>query len=231
MLMLLCPILWPGPQAQAQTVVLERDTRADTLIRPYGKNYRHYVYPTLSTGLVAGPSSQGLPIKFGGSIYLGIGVIYKLKLSGFWALGAGVDFNGVRYRIQADSTKTFPNATPHDKERYALSTLSFSAFVRYNLDGRRGNNIGKFLDLGATLGVFTQIEYETFDRDPLTSETIQTIRTDLPYTNDFSFSLFARAGLYNLMFYVGARLTPVFNQGAVRVDLPALQLGLTVGIH
>jgi hypothetical protein len=70
------------PSLDAQTVLLKRETERDTIERKFGKNKKFYAGLFLGYGFVVGKETPGLPIQYGSSSELVLGIWGKRKLFG-----------------------------------------------------------------------------------------------------------------------------------------------------
>ena len=133
--------------AQAQRVLLRADIAEDTLQASSGPNRAYFSHLYVGYAVVVGNASgPGADLRFGRSGELQVGLRNKFRLNQAVALGLDLRYARLAYYLKQNDQKTVPSSTRYEREFLSLSQLQGEAFVRLNA-GRRGNAIGRYLDL------------------------------------------------------------------------------------
>lgn len=221
----------------AQTVLMEEYPGNDTVVPRWGKNLAHFIHPYFIYGIFADDfSNASAHAKIPGSSEFAMGLRYKRKITNFYAMGLDFRLNFSGVSIRQEDSKTFPMAGKHKKESIQTSGLSLEYFNRINFD-RRGNKIGKYLDLGV-YGFFNLNSYH-FIRDE--SDTLgigaskaTEVKFYKPdYLNNYGYGVSCRLGSNALVFYARYRLSDMVKKTGNYVtfpELPRLQAGIELSV-
>ncbi|MBX0289855.1 hypothetical protein K3G63_05360 [Hymenobacter sp. HSC-4F20] len=218
---------------QAQRVVLRADPPADSARARYGPNravYRHlYVGYMAVVGRPAGP---GAALRYGKSGEFLVGLRHKYRLTGALATGFDMRYARLAYHLAQNSQKLLPTPAQHHSESLVVSQFQLEPYLRLSL-GRRGNVIGRYLDLSGWGGwaVGTSHHYE--DR-PGTGGGKRTVvvERDLAYVRRWSYGLGTRLGSGRYAATAHYRLSDTFTDQATPAyaELPRWLLGLEIGL-
>ena len=225
-------LLGLGGTAQAQRVLLRADVAADTTFGQVGPNRTYFAHFFFGYAAVVGrPAGPGADLRFARSGEVFLGLRNKLRLSQTLALGLDLRYARLGYYLRQNDQKTLPTPALHDSEHLALQQLQGEAFLRLNY-GRRGNSIGRYVDVLGWGGwvVGTRHAYE--DRPgPNGATKVQVTERGLPYLARWPYGVGARVGRRRLALVGRYRLSDTFA-GAARLrypELPRLTLGLELG--
>lgn len=218
----------------AQEILLEETVKNDTTPDKYGPNMRHFFHSWIGFGLLLGENKMGSEIEMGKSTSFSFGFRYKRKLGNFYAIGADLNYTLSSYRIKQDSAKILPNITLHNKEHLNLYTFDLNLYNRLNFQ-KRGNQIGKYLDLGAYGNVAFIKTHITYDKGlvPDAGRTMVT-NSNLKYTNLLNYGVSARLGINKLALYANYRLSDLFKATALNAkfpELPRITTGIQLSLH
>ncbi len=149
-IILLIASMFFSEYAVSQTVILhEKISDYDFDVPKRGPNFRHFTHLCIGYEFYIPESKKNeVPIIAGMSTAFSVGVRYKYKISNFFAIGAGLNYTNDIFTIKQDNNKIFPNTVTHKREKLRLNNLCSNAFMRFNF-GKRGNIVGRFIDLGA----------------------------------------------------------------------------------
>jgi hypothetical protein len=101
--------------------------------------------------------------------------------------------------------------------------------MRFNY-GRRGNIIGKFIDLCAYGDWTFSASNNTKDKRQ-NGNHVKTRITHLNYYNSTNYGVLARIGFNRYVFYGSYRLSNMFKSSANFPELPRITVGLQIGFH
>ena len=134
--------------SSAQTVLLEENPAKDTLPKIYGKNLKHFTHFYAGFGFASDNlNTDSVKINYGLSANYFIGIRYKRKINKFYALGYDVSLSATNFNIQQNTNKNFLDTHHYTKEKYHDASLALELYNRINI-GKRGNSIGKYIDIG-----------------------------------------------------------------------------------
>lgn len=221
----------------AQKVLEYQNVEADTVKKKYGANYRHYVFVYNEFGLLGGtPETKEAEVK-SSSFFWALGLRYKLKLNQTFSIVTGIGYNSSRYNMVQDTTPRLPHFTSgtlFSKELLVFRDLKIDGMLRINLEGKkRGNSVGKYIDLGAYLSWMAQmrhiVESDFVGLDPLFQASSQrTVNTGMVYPEDFIYGFQARMGWKNASVFAQYRISDRFQSGFNLPELPRLTIGLSL---
>jgi len=145
---LLLGLLMAGPVARAQQVLLQTDVATDTLPPRTGPNRRYFGHLYGSLGLAAGPSELG--VKYGiPSFEVQAGGRLKRRLGPYLAFNADLRYAYLRYGLVPDVARPAPfgPGSGFDSQTISYHQFQGEASLRLNPERRRGNTVGRYLDL------------------------------------------------------------------------------------
>jgi hypothetical protein len=213
----------------SQTVLMHQDAK-DTVLGKHGPNLKNFSHFYVGIGFIAGkPDSAGSDIKAGKSVNVVLGYRYKLKISNFYAIGYDIAYNSYSFSLEQDSKKITPDTVLHKKEKLNFGNLGLSPYMRFNY-GRRGNHIGKFIDLGA-YGDWTFIASDISKDKKSNGNLVKTKISHLNYYNATNYGVLVRIGFNRYVFYGNYRLSNIFKSSYNYPELPRIIIGLQIGFH
>jgi len=222
--------------SNAQTVLLEENVEKDTITPKWGQNYKNYQHFYIDYGfLVDQPEKKGADIKYGNTHTFSIGYRYKRRLCNFYAIGFDLSYYRFTYNLKQDSNKILPNTLQHNKEKLIFNNLSLELYNRFNI-GRRGNLIGKFIDIGVYGNWAYGIKH--FYRDELSNANpnnhaniVEVTNKNLDYMENINYGLRARVGINRYTISANYRLSNFFKEKYNYPELPRLSIGLQIGFY
>jgi len=219
----------------AQEVVLEENPLADTVEQTWGMNLQHYIHTYLRWDFMVGPNDPGASYKPGSSAF-DFGMRYKYKISGFYSIGGDFDFlSFANYYLQQNSLSEQINDSVgnYKSERLIFTGFGLEFFNRFNY-GRRGNSIGKFIDIGLYGNYSYYVShYISDDIDDKPYGVIELTQRKLKYTERLSYGISGRIGFNRWVVDVRYRLSDRFKEytGWDKLpELPRFQIGLEIGL-
>lgn len=220
--------------ARAQQVLVKGDVADDTLRTVFGPNRRYFAHAFGGGGLVLGPAGgAGAALRYGlPSNELEVGGRFKRRYSQTFALTLAVRYALLTYALAQTGLKTVPNTTTYVRESLSLHQAQLEGGLRLNA-GRRGNVVGRYLELLAWGGWVAATSHNTED-DPAPNSgasTTETTEHGLAYLNRWPAGLGLRLGSNRLALTGRYRLTSSFRgMGGGWPELPRGVLGLEVGL-
>ena len=230
-------LLWLGlllpRRAAAQQVLMQAEVAPDTLRADFGPNRRYFGHVFGGVGVVAGPAGgAGAALRYGRpSTELELGARLKRRYSQTLALTLAGRYALLRYGLAQTSQKTVPSPTRHQSESLHLHQLQLEAGLRLNA-GRRGNVVGRYLDLLAWGGRVVGSRHVTEDAPAAGSgvAATTTIGRGPRYLARWPAGVGLRLGSGQLALTGRYRLSPAFRgDGAGWPELPRGTVGLEFG--
>jgi len=213
----------------SQDVLLSQQVNNDSVINTHGQNLKHYKHSYIGLGFAATQSeNKSSNIDLGLSSNFIFGYRYKLKISNFYAIGYDLSYNLSWYRLSQTKDKRTPDSLQNDKERLTFQNLELGLYNRFNF-GRRGNIIGKFIDLGAYVDWTFLCSH--FYENVINNNIYKTKITRLKYFEPFNYGVLARFGINRWVVYSFYRFSDLFKSSYNFAELPRLTIGFQIGLH
>ena len=122
-----------------------------------------------------------------------------------------------------------PDGIIHEEESFEYNTLAAGPYLRINF-GKRGNYIGKYVDLAGRFHLVIKAQHYAKDEQPNGNITrIYTLK--LNYTHPSYYDALVRVGNNRYAIKVSYRLTDLFTTASALPELPQLMIGIEVGAH
>jgi len=222
----------------AQKVLME-ETVKELGIETQGPNLEHFTHLYFDYGFVVGkPEGKGAEINYGSSHTFTAGIRYKRKISDLYAIGFDINYHYMVFNLLQDSTKKLvPNNLIHDKEKLIFHNLGLELYNRFNF-GRRGNIVGKFIDIGAYgYWAFSRKHYilDKTHNSIYLADNEETTYTGLDYATWYNYGVRTRLGFNRYVISATYRLSDLFNDkfhnAQYDCELPRFTVGVQIGIH
>lgn len=222
------------PAAQAQSVLLRGDVAADTLRSDMGPNRTFFSHFYLGYAAVVGEfDGPGAELRYARSGEIFVGMRQKFRLSQAAAVGLDLRYARLVYHLAQNDQKILPTPAQHQRETIALPQTQAEVYGRLNI-GRRGNVVGRYLDLTGWGGWIIGSAHHYVDKPgPNGSGRVEVTERKLNYINRWVYGVGARLGSGRYALVGRYRLADSFKDlaDAPRYpEFPRLVLGLEVGL-
>jgi len=220
--------------AMSQTILIKDEVDETLNESETGPNKTHYYSTFSGFGMMFGaPDSIGSEIVPYRSICYEMGWRSKRQFSGFFALGNEFNFNLKNFYIKQHDEKVFGGFQQHKKEKLLLINANYTLFTRFNFV-KRGDHLGKYLDLGG----FAEYAFITrhITKDKIETEDGYTYSKHylrgLKFINRFNYGVTARFGLSYLTFFCQYRMSDIFNDKIFPAypELPRFTAGISLDV-
>ncbi len=217
--------------ARAQQVLVQANVADDTIKTVFGANRRYFGHFYAGYGLVAGPAGRGAALRYGlGSSEGRLGGRLKFRLSQALAVNLDLGYAYLRYELAQNAQKTVPNAALHRHEKLGQHQIFSEASLRFNA-GRRGNSVGRYLDLLAGGGWLAGTKHTTQDEPAPSIGAVETTESGLPYLRRWTGGVGARLGIARYALVGRYRLSSAFGDDyAGWPELPRWVVGIELGL-
>lgn len=215
--------------AQGQRVVISEDLRTRDEVPEFGMNRKHYRHFYTGFHFAAGESDgPGARIRYGRSWAFDYGMRYKRRFNNTFSAGYDAALKRTAFFIRQEEGKLVPDPFIHDREKLVFLTGELGLYKRVNY-GRRGDHMGRFIDVGAYGAWHFNVRHVTFDTSG--NERIRTRRVGMEYPEPLGYGLLARIGFNNVVLKGTYRLSDMFREDSGLPDLPRFTVGLEMGMH
>lgn len=228
-------------QIQAQETLLKKDVRKQTLrnekpdFGPNGTNYftnvlgYSFILPLHESDSLRTRNSSGQVIW---------AMRYKRKLNEYFSLGYDMLYMYQTFRIKQDSAMNLLSpGFENNKQRLSSHNIGIGVYARINFD-RRGNYLGKYIDLAGELHyVVGERLFTKNNVDPSTNAGASRVKTNasrLDYTRNIQQYAVARLGWSHVVLSARYRVSDLFNAsqninaGMKLPELSRLSIGLEI---
>lgn len=227
-------LLLSAPTARAQGVLLRGNVATDTLRSNTGPNRTFFSHFYAGYAAVAdGFKGPGAELHFGRSGELFVGMRQKYRLSQVAAVGFDLRYARLVYHLAQNDQKILPAPDQHHRESFALPQAQAEVYGRLNV-GRRGNVVGRYLDLTGWGGWIISSAHHYVDKPgPSGAERVEVTERGLNYLKRWSYGVGARLGSGRYALVARYRLADSFKDLPATADypeFPRLVIGLELGL-
>lgn len=220
--------------ASSQEIVFQYNVDTSFTQKQYGQNLKHYFHAYIGGGSIVGEHySDTIQINYGKSYLASFGLRYKYKISSFYSIGYSSELKYSAYNIKQNQSKSFIDKIGHLNEKIRLFTFCIEFYNRINF-GKRGNIIGKYIDLGIYADVsFASAHIITDEKTGINSgkkSDIEIKTKSLKYINPSNYGFIARLGYNKISFFTIYRVSQLFTPSSGFSDLPKITAGMQLAI-
>ena len=222
----LLALLLAGPAARAQQVLLQTDVANDTIPNRTGPNRRYFGHLYVGYALAAGPSALG--VRHGAaSSEMQVGGRLKRRLGAVFAFNTDLRYAYLRYGLDPNAGRPAPFGPGFDSQVLSFHQVQGEASLRLNPARRRGNTVGRYLDLLAYGGWAFATTYATEGPNPGGGK-LEVVAHQPAYLARWQGGVGARLGSNSLALVGRYRLSEALR-GPGLPEPPRWLLGIEVG--
>ena len=219
-------LLLAAPVACAQQVLLQTDVASDTIPSRTGPNRRYFGHLYAGYTLAAGPSTLGVNYGFASS-ELQLGGRLKRRLGPFFALNTDLRYAYLRYDLDPAVARPGPFGMGFDSQHFSYHQLQGEASLRFSPYRRRGNTVGRYLDVLAYGGWAFATTYAKVGPGP-SGGRLEVVAHQPDYLARWQGGVGARLGSNSVALVGRYRLSDALR-GPGLPEPPRWQLGLEIG--
>ena len=189
----------------AQEVIMEQDVNKDTVVSTFGKNKQRYFGSNFGLGVPIENSTGNESLKRTATYMFHYGVYYKIKASNFYSVVGQASYQKQIYSFEVSSPDVF-------YEELALNNASLALLNRFNF-GKRGNFIGYYLALGASVDYNFRNKMRT-KTEALPENDFEYYKVSafkLDYINRLNYNAEVQVGINKLVLFGKYRLSDVID--------------------
>lgn len=210
-----------------QEVVMEKTVAPGMFKMNDGPNTDRFTHAFVSLSSFLKTSASQADLKFPNSLQIAAGFRTKYKIAEWYALGYELEYRLSNYRYSS----SHDNLPFHETDKILTHSIALSLFQRFNFD-KRGNYIGKFMDMGVYGEVpFSKSNILIDNADTLGSGQQKLVLSKLKFMNAFNYGVCVKLGYNRVVIFAIYRFSDIFKPSYNRIDLPRLNVGLQLGIH
>jgi len=201
-----------------------------------GPNRKYFIYSFIGFGnktkLLNVNNENFLPLK--SSIDLKTGTIYRLKVNKILGLIYDLTLISSWNKLNLDKDPEIPIASLGlKKAKYIYHQISNALAFQINFKPKRGNQLGKYLDLGVygSYNFSRRFMYQLEIAD--ISKNAKITMKKLSYINPFEYGFTLRLGNVKSCIFSRYRLADIFNDNNnfTSLELPRLTIGLEILLY
>jgi hypothetical protein len=213
----------------AQEYVVSEDIAIDSTIEKRGPNRKHYRHSYMNFGACIDAGETGGRVRQPRIDHFTFGVRYKRRLAEHFAIGYDINYTVNDFALKQESSKKIINNFINKRERMIFNIFEGGLFARINV-GKRGNQLGKFIDLGGYGSVTVAHTHFTLNR-LADGSNVRTRTNGLNYFQRFNYGLNARLGMNKIALFGQYRLSDMFYANWDFPELPRIMAGIEFNLR
>lgn len=213
----------------AQDTLMLEDNPVEKMEHRKGPNSGYFSHTYIGYKSPVPPQNDGAEVLFWKSYGMDFGYRNKIRANNFYSLGFDVAYSFNRYRMSQEDGKMTPDTDIYDKQTIRNNEWRLGFYNRFNLDIKRGNTIGRFVDLGVygTYHFWNKVKTET----ETGNTTVITLTKKLDYVEPWGYGAYAHLGFGAIVLTFEYRHSLYFKEDSGYPELPQLMFGLQLGLH
>jgi len=226
--------LLPAFQISGQTVLLEENVKEFFEYKSQsGPNLKNYAHWYLEIGwFVDKVSGDSVEVNYGKTHTFTAGYRYKRKLTNWYAIGGDIQYGRLSYSIKQNEVKAFPTTDIHKRENFIVNNIGAELYQRINI-GKRGNAIGKYIDMAAYGNWGFNIRHFYEDKLDVANlyhaKQVKVRNKNLNYAIPYNYGVRIRIGIERYAFSVTYRLSELLDD-TYDFEFPRISLGIQIGL-
>jgi len=217
--------------ASGQKVLVYEDLQGDTITPDTGMNRKHYRHPFIGFAMfLGGADGPTGAIKSTNSWVFDYGVRYKRKFTHFLSGGAEWNYRRLTYTPAGWEIPGLAGESELTSEKLMLVQTGLGLYQRINWQKRRGNFIGRFIDIGV-YGNWNLASRHVYSFKQTTGERVKVKESGLNYVRPFDYGVLARIGFGNFVLKSTYRFSDHFSESSGLAEFPRFTLGFELGMH
>lgn len=237
-IMILILMLSSG-MASAQKLIMEETVDPAPGNSLLGQNKRHFIETRLFYGLMVNQENHSYPVKLVGSGEFEAIVRYKLKINPI--LSTGLSASYLNQQFVTKKNNNLPDSLSPTRALFKINSIKPAAFIRFNIDPKRGNYLGKYIETGLYGVVSYSLKHVLVNKYEVMEEKgyrkSKEILSGLNYLSRFQYGTYISIGFGNFEISYRYRISRIPNGLAYPTDpridyelwdFPKNALGLSV---
>ncbi|MBE0640406.1 MAG: hypothetical protein IH599_00115, partial [Bacteroidales bacterium] len=189
----------------------------------------HFIHFFAGFGTPAGrPEHASDQLNYAASNTTLAGYRYKRRISQHISLVTDWNVRRLAFHLKQWEKFDDPIFTTWDKRKLVIMQSGTGLYTRINYDTKRGNYIGRYIDLGGYLAWNINSRRVYYSRGPGNERTRLKI-SDSGYLRPFESGLLLRLGFQNIALTTSLRFSDYFTSESGTGDLPLISIGIEIG--
>tara|TARA_B100000900_G_C20517060_1_gene690518 strand:+ start:310 stop:1044 length:735 start_codon:yes stop_codon:yes gene_type:complete len=195
----------------------------------FGPNRKKFNFSSLGFGTpipLSIDSEKFIPTNIG--FFMMINKNFKHKINNFLALHCNVGYSSSRFYLDENFNSEMPNQSLNpEKVRYLIRNLKSNAGIQINFKTKRGNQFGKYINLGGYAGwvIHHKLKYSYSNSKTYVDE------SKLNYFESLNYGLTTKLGIKKNSIFINYRLSNFFNSEETNLlELPRFIVGFEIDI-
>ncbi len=233
-------LLLSSGMASAQQLIMEEIVEPSPGNSQVGPNKRHFIETRLFYGFLNKWEDKSYPVKFLGSGEFEALVRYKLKINPMLSTGGSLAYLN---QVYISNHINIHDTLSSDRDLFKINSIKSAIFLRLNIDPKRGNYLGKYIEAGVygswSYSLKREITNNYDESNELGIRKSKEILSGLDYLNRIQYGTYVSLGFGNYEISYRHRMSWIFNKYAYPTDpridyslshFPSNTLGLSVRI-
>ena len=226
-------VMLPLIPGQGQEVLISEKPNYDKQVNKWGPNRLNHLHYILDIGHHLSFGDEFIPSSIIGSYSFASRVQYKRKLSPNFAIVVNTGIEQHRLKFIPNTVSPISGELSHEKEWLLLHWSSSEAFLRINIDGKRGDYLGKYCDLGLFYNQILGSRHVFIDNafeEAQTFKRSKTIMKGLHYITKQAWGFAVRIAFDTVAVHYQYQLSPSVLSEDITKDYTVHQLGISYSI-
>lgn len=208
-------LLW-GIGGFAQTEIYGRNAKAAREQVEEGPNTKFHGGAVLGAGMLFSIDEADSAQTTTGSWHLIYGIYGKHKLNRHLSAGWEIAYHRNVFSIKQDSSaNVFSPGFEFDSDKFRWNHIGLGGFLRFNV-GKRGNVLGKHLDLGGRIKYGVAVNRKLITKDGASPANLgsgqqEQIFKKLDFINNWQYEGFVRVGIQTFGIFVNYRASDLWR--------------------
>ncbi|MEA1877557.1 MAG: hypothetical protein U9N86_11900 [Bacteroidota bacterium] len=219
--------------AFGQEVLIEETPDISIQQESWGPNRDNYIQFIMYRGQYIPVGGLMLDTKTIQNQSGGIQLQYKRKLNNLFSFLIEAVYNADQFGFSCDKPSQLNGATNYDKELLKMHSAGLNVLLRINFDKKRGNHLGKYLELGLFANYLitsNHIAYYEGTEGVDKFNKVRVTESGLNYINPFQYGILMRIGSDKYGLFYRSRYTDWITDPTINSYLPKHQLGLSYSL-
>jgi len=191
----------------------------------FGQNRAYYLHYFIGFGgYVSYDKQEQWANTLGKSYDLDFGMRVKLRLTNWLAAGSVFTYNIQNFNFANPNFSFIPNASLPETQKLVNQGFFMGPYLRINV-GKRGNQIGKYIDLGFFYNLTAGRIKEKYD-DQIVDKVV-VVKPN--YIESYQYGPYVNIGYQRLSVFAKYRMNRIFDETYLK-DASNLTIGIQVGL-
>ena len=218
----------------SQNVIMKETIDTTKKVEAVGPNRKHFGHLITAYGFGIQSNNTEYTIKpFGSGNYF-LGYRNKQRINKTFAYGFSIAYNYRNFHLLPKLTDTLPGPFRFDKESIKFNNIYFDLYQRINY-GRRGNSLGKFIDVGFygeyAFSTVYSVKHNLPANNNMQANKVALKYKNLNYLNPFNYGLTLRIGFDKYVFFGNYRISNCVKGNTVMKELPRISAGVEIAMY